>query len=239
MLPLERPDRIHIAFDDHRLVALAGGDCTDDADAFRTRRTADVMCCAVKAPSTLRTFLRSFQWGHVRQLDRMGRELLARAWNAGAAPDSDPLTIDLDSTICETYGLAKEGAQRHNYAGQRGYHTLFAVAEGTGDVLMARLRKGRADTARGAANFLRATVGRVCHVGATGRLTLRADSGFYAHAAVAVCRKMAVRFSITVRHHARLRNPIETIPGEDWTRIPYWIGGAADVVETEYTPFSS
>ena len=56
-----------------------------------------------------------------------------------------PVTIDLDSTVCETYGLAKEGAQRHNYAGQRGYHPLLAIAAGTGDVLMARLRKGRAN----------------------------------------------------------------------------------------------
>ena len=89
----------------------------------------------------------------------MSRELLARAWSAGAGPGDAPLTIDLDSTICETYGLVKEGA-RH-YTGQRGYHPLLAVAAGTGDVLMARLREGRANTARGAAHFLRETVGRV------------------------------------------------------------------------------
>ena len=68
---------------------------------------------------------------------------------------------------------------------------------------------------------------------------MRADSGFYAHALVAVCRKMEVRFSITVRQHARLRNIIEAIPEEDWTPIPYWMDGAADVAETTYTPFQS
>ena len=166
MLPLEQPDRIQIAFDDHRLVAnaglllpatlalrlgldelvdqhvdlgdapgranpgdklltlvasaLAGGDCIDDADALRAGGTGQALGCVVKAPSTLGTFLRSFRWGHVRQLDRVSRELLARAWAAGAGPGDDPLTIDLDSTVCETFGLAKEGAQRHNYAGQRG-----------------------------------------------------------------------------------------------------------------------
>ena len=73
----------------------------------------------VKAPSTLGTFLRSFRWGHVRQLDRVSRELLARAWAAGAGPGDSPLTIDLDSTICETYGLAKEGACHHGYTGAR------------------------------------------------------------------------------------------------------------------------
>ena len=166
----------------------------------------------------------------------MSRELLSRAWAAGAGPGDGPLTIDLDSTICETYGLAKEGARHHSYTGQRGYHPLLAVAAGTGDVLMSRLREGRANTVRGAAHFLRETVGRVRHAGAIGQLTVRADSGFYAHALVAVCREMDVRFSITIRQHARLRELIETIPEQD-TPIPYWMDGAADVAETTYTPF--
>ena len=285
MLADDHPDRIQIAFDDHRLVAnaglilpatlgrhlglpelvdrhldlgrapgrantgdkvmtlvasaLAGGDCIDDADVLRTGGTAGAIGCVVKAPSTLGTFLRSFRWGHVRQLDRVSRELLARAWAAGAGPGDGPLTIDLDSTICETYGLAKEGARHHSYTGQRGYHPLLAVAAGTGDVLMARLREGRANTARGSAHFLRETVGRVRYGGARGQLTVRADSGFYTHAIVAVCREMDVRYSITVRQHKSLHNLIEAIPEEDWTPIPYWMDGAADVAETTYTPFQS
>ena len=287
MLPLEHPDRIHAAFDDHRLVAnaglllpatlalrlglgemvdryldlgnapgrantgdklmtlvasaLAGGDCIDDADALRSGGTARVLGCVVKAPSTLGTFLRSFRWGHVRQLDRVSRELLAQAWAAGAGPGDGPLTIDLDSTICETYGLSKEGARHHGYTGQRGYHPLLAVAAGTGEVLMARLREGRANTARGAAHFLRETVGRVrYYAGARGlQLTMRADSGFYTHAIVAACRKLKVRFSITIRQRQSLRNLIEAIPEADWSPIPYWMDGAADVAEITYTPFAS
>ena len=275
MLPRNHPDRIKIAFDDHRLVsnaglflpatlalhlglsqlvqqrldlgdapgrantgdkimtlvasALAGGDCIDDADALRAGGTAGVLDCLVKAPSTLGTFLRSFRWGHVRQLDRVSRELLARAWAAGAGPGDGPLTIDLDSTICETYGLAKEGARHHGYTGKRGYHPLLAIAAGAGDVLMARLREGRANTARGAAHFLRETVGRVRYAGARGQLTVRADSGFYAHSVVSVCRKMDVRFSITLRQHKSLHNVIEAIPEDAWTPIPYWMDGATNV----------
>ena len=123
--------------------AMAGGDCIDDADVLRTGGTACTLGGTVKAPSTLGTFLRSFRWGHVRQLDRVSRQLLARAWAAGAGPGDGPLTIDLDSTICETYGLAKEGARHHGYTGKRGYHPLLAIAAGTGDVLMSRLREGR------------------------------------------------------------------------------------------------
>ena len=219
--------------------ALAGGDCIDDADVLRTGGTASALGCVVKAPSTLGTFLRSFRWGHVRQLDRVSRELLARAWAAGAGPGDGPLTIDLDSTICEAYGLTKEGARHHSYTGQRGYHPLLAIAAGTGDVLMSRLREGRANTARGAAHFLRETVGRVRYSGARGQLTVRADTGFYAHALVAVCRAMRVRYSITIRQRVRLRNISEAIPEEDWTPIPYWMDGAADVAETTYTPFQT
>ena len=219
--------------------ALAGGDCIDDADVLRTGGTACTLGGTVKAPSTLGTFLRSFRWGQVRQLDRVSRELLARAWQAGAGPGDGPLTIDLDSTICETYGLAKEGARHHGYTGKRGYHPLLAIAAGTGDVLMARLREGRANTARAAAHFLRETVSRVRYGGASGQLTMRADSGFYTHAVAAVCRKMDVRFSITIRQHKSLHNLIEAIPEDAWTPIPYWMDGAADVAETTYTPFQA
>ena len=216
--------------------ALAGGELTTPTCCAPGEQT---LGCVVKAPSTLGTFLRSFRWGHVRQLDRVSRELLARAWSAGAGPGDAPFTIDLDSTICETYGLAKEGARDHGYTGKRGYHPLLAVAAGTGDVLMARLREGRANTARGAAHFLRETVGRVRYAGARGQLTVRADSGFYTHAIVAACRRMDVRFSITIRQSASLRSLIEAIPEQDWTPIPYWMEGAADVAETSYTPFQS
>ena len=92
--------------------------------------------------STLGTFLRSFRWVHVCQLDRVSRQLLARAWAAGAGPGDSPLTIDFDSTICEIYGMAKEGARHRGYTGARGYHPLVAVAAGTGDVLLARLTRG-------------------------------------------------------------------------------------------------
>jgi len=137
--------------------ALAGGDCIDDSDALRAGGTGSVLGFAVKAASTLGTFLRSFRWGHVRQLDAVTRHLLARAWAAGAGPGSAPFPIDLDSTICETYGLAKEGALHHGYTGVRGYHPLLAVAAGTGDVLHARLRGGNANAVRGAGSFLAET----------------------------------------------------------------------------------
>ena len=160
---------------------------------YPTRRVPAIGC-VVKAPSTLGTFLRSFRWSHVRQLARVSRELLARAWSAGA---------------------------------------------GTGDVLMSRLREGRANTARGAAHFLRETLSRVRYSGARGQLTIRADRGCYAHAIVAVCREMDVRYSITIRQHQSLRNIIEAIPEEDWTPIPYWLDGPAAVAETTYIPFQS
>ena len=218
---------------------MAGGDCIDDADALRASETEQVLGCNVKAPSTLGTLLRSFRWGHVRQLGRLSWELQAGACAVGDGPGEDPLTIDLNSTVCETFGLVKEGAQGHNYAGQRGYHPLLAIAVGTGEVLMCRLRKGRANTARGATHFLRETVGRVRFSGARDQLTVRADSGFYTHDIVAVCRQLGVRFSITVRQRQSVHNIFEAIPEADWTPVPYWMEGAADVAETTYTAFQS
>ena len=61
---------------------------------------------------------------------------------------------------------------------------------------------------------------------------MRADSGFYAHAVVAVCRKLGVRFSITIRQQPSMRRLIEAIPEAGWTPIEYWLAGGADVAET-------
>ena len=97
---------------------------------------------------------------------------------------------------------------------------------------MARLREGRANTARGAAHFLRETVGRVRYGGARGKLTVWADSGFYTHAVVSACRETNVGFAITIRQHKSLHNLIEAVPEDAWTPIPYWMDGAADVAET-------
>ena len=80
---------------------------------------------------------------------------------------------------------------------------------------------------------------RVRYGGASGQLTMRADSGFYTHAVVAVCRLMDVRYSITIRQHKSLHNLIEAIPEDAWTPIPYWMDGAADVAETTCTPFQA
>jgi hypothetical protein len=83
---------------------LAGGDCSDDAGRLRCGVTSQVLGHRVMAPSTLGTFLRSFTFGHVRQLDRLTEQLLLRAWAAGASPGDGPMTMDLDSTVCEVHG---------------------------------------------------------------------------------------------------------------------------------------
>ena len=216
--------------------ALAGGDCIDDAAALRAGSTAAVLGGELRAPSTLGTFLRSFTFGHARQLDAVSRRLLARAWGSGAGPADAPLTIDLDSTICETYGLAKQGGSKFTYAHVRGYHPLLAVAAGTGEVLHARLRAGPANTTRGAARFITETIARLRAAGATGELTLRADAGFYNLKVVRACRKKGVRFSITVKLYKQLQARLAALPEEAWRPIPYFMAGAA-VAEIAYVPF--
>jgi len=216
--------------------ALAGGDCIDDAAALRAGATAAVLGGELRAPSTLGTFLRSFTFGHARQLDAVSRRLLARAWGAGAGPGEAPFTIDLDSTICETYGLQKQGGSKFTYAQVRGYHPLLAVAAGTGEVLHSRLRAGPAHTTRGAAHFIAETITRLRGAGATGELTLRADAGFYNGKVVGTCRRKDVRFSITMKLHKGVPARFDALSEEKWRSIPYFIPGAA-VAEIPYTPF--
>ena len=219
--------------------ALAGGDCIDDADALRAGGTVGVLGCVVKASHrTLGTFLRSFRWGHVRQLDRVSRQLLARAWAAGAvtrrlAPDHRP---GLD--ICETYGLAKEGARHHGYTGARGYHPLLAIAAGTGEVLMSRLREGRANTARGAAHFLRPDGG----AGALRRGQGTTHGAGRQRLLRPHCRcRLPGNGCPLLYHHPPSRQPAGPDRGDTRRCLDadsFWMDGAADV-GTTYTPFQT
>lgn len=216
---------------------LAGGDCIDDVDALRAGSTGAVLGHRIAAPSTVGTFLRAFGFGHARQLDAVTRSLLARAVAAGAHPGfADQVTIDIDSTLCETYGLGKDGAREVMRTGRRGYHPLLAVIAGTGDIAHARLRRGRSNDATSAPVFIKETISRLRQAGATGEIVLRADSGFYLHDVVATCRTNDVRFSIAARMIGRLRSMIEAIPETAWQPIDYFLPGAG-VAEIVFTPF--
>ena len=234
----DAPGRANVGIKAMTLIgsAMAGGDCIDDSDVLRAGPTDVVLGHGLRAPSTLGTFLRSFCWGDVRSLDRVSRVALGRAWSAGAGPRGDVLKIDLDSSICETYGLAKEGGSRFCYNHVRGYHPMLAVAED--QVLHARLRGGPANSGRGAKSFLAETFARVREAGYEGSIVLRADSGFYNHHVTGACDRARVRWSITAKMSSGLQKIIAAIPEEDWVPIPYFMEGAA-VAETTYTPFAA
>jgi hypothetical protein len=217
--------------------ALAGGQWIEDADRLRAGATGQILGHRVAAPSTLGTFLRSFTWGSARQLDHVAGEALRRAWQAGAGPGPWPLTIDIDSTHCETYGLHKQGATGIDRHGERGYHPLLATVAGSGDVVHSRLREGVANTGRGAASFVVETINRARRAGASGPICVRADSGFYTHNVTDACHKQRVTCSITVKLTKAVHNVIAQIPADAWTPIPYWLDDGADVAETSYRPF--
>jgi hypothetical protein len=221
---------------------LAGGDSIDDTALLRAGALPELFDLS-RAPSTIGTWLRDFKWHNVRQLDAISRELLVRQWAAGAGPAdlAVPLTIDVDSTIVPVFGRSKQGAE-FGYTKIRGYHPQLATLAETGQVVFSRLRGGAAGAARGAKSFLTETFSRVRAAGATGPLTLRADSAFYSKAVLATAAKFDVRFSITARQDKRIRAAIEAIPEQAWTPIPYWLSSpevsGADVAETGYTAFA-
>ncbi len=160
-----RPDRKAV-----RLVAamLAGADSIDDCDLLRAGSTEAVLGGRVMAPSTLGTFLRSHTFGHVRQLESVAAELLARAWSAGAGPGVDRLTIDLDSFVGQVHGYRKQGAA-YGYTRELGYHPLLATRAETGEVLGIRLRTGSANSQRGVERFLDELISRMRRAGRLGR----------------------------------------------------------------------
>jgi hypothetical protein len=125
---------------------LAGGDCIDDVNLLQAGATASVVDHGTVAASTVGSWLRSLTFGHIRQLDAVTETALSRAWAAGAGPGDRPMFIDIDSTICEVYGDAKQGAA-YGYTRPLGLHPLLATRAGTSEILHGRMRKGSAGRA--------------------------------------------------------------------------------------------
>lgn len=211
---------------------LAGGNHIDHVDRLRAGATQAVLPFRVMAPSTLGTFLRSFTFGHIRQLDAVIAETIRRAWTFGAGPGSESMTIDVDSTICEVHGKQKQGAA-FGYTRVLGYHPILATRADTGEVLHARLRKGSSQ--RGHRRFIEELIARVRRAGATGALTVRGDSGFWSYALIDTLHRLGVHWSITVSISKEIRARIDAIDETAWTTISYPDGGEAQVAETTIT----
>ncbi len=231
---------------------IAGADSIDDMTLLRHGAMTRLFTGA-RAPSTLGTFLRSFTFGHVRQLDAVASRLLINlAGRAPLLPGADELAyVDVDDTLRQTYGYAKQGAGR-GYTGVKGLNALLAVVSTPSSapvIAAARLRKGSTNSARGAHRFVTDALITARKAGATGTLVLRADSAYYGHDVIAAATRQGARFSITARQDQAVRAATATIADDTWTTIKYtnaifdedqqrWISDA-EVAEIDYTAFTS
>lgn len=212
---------------------LAGATHIDHTDVLRAGATQSVLPFRVMAPSTIGTFLRTFTFGFVRQLDAVAARLLTNAWAAGAGPGDSDLVIDLDSTICEVHGHAKQGAG-YGYTKCLGYHPLVATRAGTGEILFSRMRKGSAGSSRGINRFINELAGILKRAKATGAKCVRADSGFWSWELLRTLDRHEMTWSITVTNHAKVKAAIASIPDDAWVDIDYTLSGFAQVAETTY-----
>ena len=231
---------------------IAGADSIDDMDLLRHGGMKRLFL-GVRAPSTLGTFLRSFTFGHVRQLDAVASRLLVElAGRAPLLPGADELAyVDVDDTLKQTYGYAKQGAGR-GYTGVKGPNALLAIVSTPSlapVIAAARLRRGGANSARGADRFVSDALVTARKAGATGTLVLRADSAYYSRDVIAAALRQGACFSITARQDKAVGQAISTIAEDTWTKIKYtnavfdeqsgqWISDA-EVAEITYTAFTS
>jgi Transposase DDE domain group 1 len=237
----------------------AGADSIDDMDVLRHGAMQEVFG-GVRAPSTLGSFLRSFTWGNVRQLDAVARRFLA-ALAAGTPllPGGEVLAfIDMDSMQKRVYGHAKQGAGFGHAKIQgkallvRGLNALAAVIStplAAPVIAAARLRGGSANSARGAASLATEAISVARQAGCTGQLLFRIDSAYYSAAVLGAIRAGGAFFSVTVPLHRKVRAAIASIPEGSWTPVTYpravWdedqgrLISDAEVAEVPYTAFSS
>jgi hypothetical protein len=232
---------------------VAGADSIDDMALLRHGGMGRVFAGAY-APSTLGSFLRAFRFGHVRQLDAVAsRFLAALAEQAPVVAENAATThvlVDVDDTIIEVHGYAKQGAG-FGYSGVRGLNALIATVSThhTAPVVVAqRLRKGSCGSARGAARLVSDALKTVRALSATKPL-LRADSAFYARGPVGAATRAGADVSVTVRLDPRIKAAIAAITDDAWEPIEYtdavfdettdrWIS-RAEVAEIEFTAFGS
>jgi len=213
---------------------VSGGSHIDHADVLRSGATQSVLSHRVMAPSTLGTFLRSFTFGYVRQLEAVVGKALERAWSLGAGPGQARLVVDVDSTICEVVGQAKAGAA-FGYTKVLGYHPLLATRADTGEVLHARMRTGSANTQRGAKRFVEELVARVRRAGAAGEIVARFDSGYWSKATLATLERLDVRYTMAVKaNNVAVARAIAAIDEDDWVDIDYTPDGEAQVAECRF-----
>jgi hypothetical protein len=145
------------------------------------------------------------------------------------------MVIDIDSTICPVDGARKQGAG-DGYTRVLGYHPILAARADTGEVLHARMRKGQANTQRGARRFIDELVARVRRAGASGEITMRMDSGFWSHDTIATLERLDVRYTMAVRTSTTgISAAIAAIGDDAWTTIDYTPDGEAQVAECAYT----
>ena len=230
---------------------VCGADSIDDMDLLRHGGMGRLFD-GVRAPSTLGTFLRCFTFGHVRQLDAVAAGLLARlAAATPVVPDADQLVlVDIDDTVRQTYGYAKQGAGR-GYTGVKGLNALLAVVSTPTSaplIVATRLRKGSTNSARGAAKLLTDALATVRRAGAAGLVIVRADSAYYGYDIIAACRRAGARFSVTARLTPTVTAAITSIPDTAWVPIRYpnaiydeaeqrWVSDA-EVAEIGFTAFT-
>ena len=231
---------------------VGGADSIDDMALLR-HGAMKRLFTGVRAPSTLGTFLRSFTFGHVRQLDAVASRLLIKlARQAPLLPGTDQLAfVDIDDTLKQTYGYAKQGAGR-GYTDVKGLNALLATISTPTSapvIAAARLRQGSTNSAKGASRFVADALITARKAGASGVLVLRADSAYYGHAVIAAALRHQACFSITARQDNAIRKAIATIGEQAWTPIKYtnaiydedqqrWISDA-EVAEVSYTAFAA
>ena len=137
---------------------VAGADSIEDMALLRHGGMSRVFDRAY-APSTLGSFLRTFTFGHVRQLDavasRFLRGLIGVAPTLTGAP-GEQLLVDVDDTIIEVHGYTKQGSG-YGYSGVRGLNALLATVTTTSTapiIVAQRLRKGSCGSSRGASRLV-------------------------------------------------------------------------------------
>ncbi len=220
-----------------------GGDCVTDMEAYRGQER---LFGAKASETTTHRVLKSIDERLLGQVRAARARARARAWDAGARPET--ITLNIDATLLTAHSEKElaAGNYKHGY----GFHPLSCWLDETGEALAALLRPGNAgsNTAEDHFTVLGLALAQLPAEDLNREILVRTDIGGCTHAFCADCREASIRFSVGYELNDTVRAAILELPETAWIqaidaggedRDGAWVAELTDRLDLSAWPESS
>ena len=225
---------------DLAVMVADGGDCVTDLEALRGQER---LFGQVASETTAHRVIKSIDEGLLEQLRWARAAARARAWDAGARPET--ITLDIDATTVDSHSEKERAAG--TYKRGFGFFALLCYLDETGEPLAGLLRPGNAgsNTAEDHFELLGLALAQLPEQDLHREILVRCDIGGATHAFTHDCRDAGIRFSVGYEIDERVRQAIlelgesawiQAIEGSGESRDGAWVAELTDHLDLSAWP---